>query len=143
MWSGTVDQIPAGWQLCDGTNGSPDLRDRFILGVRADENPGETGGSHQMTLTLDNMPKHKHGFTTDAAGSHSHYVDIQQDYATFWIGGLVPTNLCYPTGGIFNPWGDTEPGGSHAHTGTTDEQGKSAPFDSRPAYYRMAFIMKL
>ncbi|MCX5905264.1 MAG: hypothetical protein NTV89_17740, partial [Proteobacteria bacterium] len=32
MWSGAINQIPAGWALCNGTNGTPDLRDRFIVG---------------------------------------------------------------------------------------------------------------
>ena len=37
MWSGTIATIPAGWQLCDGTNGTPDLRDRFIVCARQDD----------------------------------------------------------------------------------------------------------
>jgi len=45
MWSGTLANIPSGWQLCDGTNGTPDLRQRFIIGVLSGQNPGGTGGS--------------------------------------------------------------------------------------------------
>ncbi|MBI2618894.1 MAG: hypothetical protein HYW57_02325 [Ignavibacteriales bacterium] len=44
MWSGLLANIPSGWALCDGTNGTPDLRDRFIWGTSAGQNPGPTGG---------------------------------------------------------------------------------------------------
>jgi len=46
MWSGALDAIPAGWSLCDGSNGTPDLTDTFVKGV-ADPNtdPGTVGGS--------------------------------------------------------------------------------------------------
>jgi hypothetical protein len=54
MWSGTLASIPSGWALCDGTNGTPDLRNRFIYGVSAGEDPGATGGSiehnHQVNI---------------------------------------------------------------------------------------------
>jgi len=70
MWSGLIRDIPAGWSLCDGTLGTPDLRDRFIVGARADYNgvakstlegrPTQTGGSvtHTHTFTTDG---HLHG----------------------------------------------------------------------------------
>ena len=45
LWSGSVSNIPAGWQLCDGTNGSPDLRDKFVIGAGNSYNVGVTGGS--------------------------------------------------------------------------------------------------
>ena len=60
MWSGQLDAIPAGWTLCDGQNGTPDLSNRFVLGVGAAEYLGSTGGSHS----------HKH-----RAGNHSHQID--------------------------------------------------------------------
>lgn len=72
MWSGTLASIPAGWALCDGNNGTPDLRDRFILGVAAGEAPGATGGSHTKKLTEGELPGHTHTFTSGSAGSHTH-----------------------------------------------------------------------
>jgi len=45
MWSGPLANIPAGWALCDGTNGTPDLRNRFVTGTAEGEDPGVTGGN--------------------------------------------------------------------------------------------------
>lgn len=54
MWHGTLASIPSGWDLCDGTSGTPDLRDRFVKGAPAATNPGSTGGSQT----------HNHGGTS-------------------------------------------------------------------------------
>ena len=57
MWSGSIVDIPDGWALCDGTQGTPDLRDKFILGAGNTYNPGDTGGSATHTHTV---PNHTH-----------------------------------------------------------------------------------
>ena len=49
LWSGTADNIPSGWALCDGNNGTPDLRDRFVLGAAGSVAPGGTGGNFSHT----------------------------------------------------------------------------------------------
>ena len=75
MWSGSESNIPSGWALCDGQNGTPDLRDRFILGAGAAKQPGDTGGSETATLSTLNLPAHTHSFSNGQAassGSHSH-----------------------------------------------------------------------
>lgn len=61
IWSGSIGTIPAGWVICDGNNGTPDLRDRFILGAGSTYAVDETGGA----LT------HTHTFTTDG---HTHFI---------------------------------------------------------------------
>ena len=63
MWSGSVASIPIGWQLCDGTNGTPDLRDKFVVGVGTLYNPGDTGGSADAVVV-----QHSHGTNID--GGH-------------------------------------------------------------------------
>lgn len=68
MWSGPVSSIPAGWALCDGTNGTPNLIDKFIM---ASATPGATGGANERTLTIANMPAHTHSAGTLGAG-HTH-----------------------------------------------------------------------
>lgn len=45
MWHGLLANIPAGWVLCDGANGTPDLRGKFVKGAAADQEAGTTGGA--------------------------------------------------------------------------------------------------
>lgn len=75
MWHGAVANIAAtwgtGWHLCDGTLGTVDLRDRFVVGAGASYLPGATGGANSVQLTTAQMPSHTHGFTANA---HSHVV---------------------------------------------------------------------
>ena len=74
-WSGTAATIPTGWRLCDGTNLTPDLRNRFIFGSA---NLGTTGGAATVTLSTANLPAHSHtassSFAGNDMGSHSHSV---------------------------------------------------------------------
>jgi len=53
MWSGSIETIPTGWHLCDGTEGTPDLRDMFIVGAGTTYVPGQTAGrvDHRHTGT--------------------------------------------------------------------------------------------
>lgn len=74
-----------GWWLCNGQNGTPDLRGRFFVG-RDDTNTdyftiGKTGGKSHVRLTVDQIPKHTHpdnghshsiNLNTDSSGSHRH-----------------------------------------------------------------------
>lgn len=141
MWSGDAASIPAGWQLCDGTNGTPDLRDRFVLGTLAGQDPGEKGGSDWIQLVEANMPAHRHWFQTDDGGSHSHgYYDVWESYETHWFGLPNSSYLAWPGDAFFS-----EPisGDGHEHAGTTHVQGDGTLIDNRPAYYTLAFIMKL
>lgn len=65
LWYGSVASIPPGWHLCDGTAGTPDLRDRFIAGAGTTWDPHDTGGAstHTHTGTTDG---HAHLLLTDA-----------------------------------------------------------------------------
>ena len=74
MWSGSINDIPVGWALCDGSNGTPDLRDRFIVGAGGAYNPGNTGGAKSVTLTVAQMPQHNHSASSSSAGSHTHSI---------------------------------------------------------------------
>jgi len=51
MWSGSITSIPSGWALCDGTNGTPDLRNEFIIGAGSSYAVGSIGGSSTHTHT--------------------------------------------------------------------------------------------
>jgi len=136
MWSGSINSIPSGWALCDGTNGTPDLRDRFILGISAQENPGGMGGAHSYTLTVSQLPSHTHMFTTDEAGEHYHGLYMRED----GVFGGGSNRMRYTS----NDFGYvTREAGNHMHTGTTDSTGGNGVIDNRPAFYKLAFIFKL
>jgi len=65
IWSGAIVDIPAGYKLCDGNNGTPDLRNKFVVGAGTTYNPGDNGGdlTHQHTLNID-----PHSHVLDATG---------------------------------------------------------------------------
>lgn len=75
LWSGAISAIPSGWTLCNGSNSTPDLRDRFVVGAGTTYAVGDTGGSASVTLDATMIPGHTHTFSatsgTESAG-HSH-----------------------------------------------------------------------
>jgi hypothetical protein len=74
MWHGAVANIASvwgpGWQLADGTNGTADCRDRFIVGAGNVYAPGATGGNSTNVLTIANLPAHNHG-VNDPGHAHA------------------------------------------------------------------------
>lgn len=71
MWHGLLSNIPSGWALCDGQNGTPDLRDKFVKGAAAGQNPGATGGSATHTHADHAALAHAGAAVADHA-SHTH-----------------------------------------------------------------------
>ena len=131
MWSGAADQLPAGWVLCDGTNKTPNLSGRFVVGYQADAPDyavGKTGGEAAHTLTLDEMPRHDHG----EAGQHSH---------TIWGSGHGWAFPVVQSGDSRernnSNTATTDPAGQHRHTA----EGGNRPHENRPPYYALAYIM--
>lgn len=126
MWAGDIGSIPTGWVLCNGGSGSPDLRDRFIIGAGNTYSIGSTGGSTTKNLAHTHTgPSHTHDFsgTTGFAGSGG-------NWAAFENG---PANRDHTHG--FS--GTT----TNAGTGNTGSGG-SATQDIMPPYYGLAFIYK-
>ncbi|MBA7653708.1 hypothetical protein ES703_61565 [subsurface metagenome] len=72
VWSGAIVDIPDGWQLCDGTNGTPDLRDNFVRGAGGIYNPGDTGGTSKHDHTVDSH-RHTRTRTRDAEAGDAKY----------------------------------------------------------------------
>ena len=71
MWSGAEGAIPSGWYLCNGSNSTPDLRNKFIVGAGAGYSVGNTGGSNTVTLSTSQIAAHSH--TTN---NHNHSVSV-------------------------------------------------------------------
>ena len=74
MWHGLIANIPSGWVLCDGTNSTPDLREKFLRGAPAATEAGGTGGADTHALTVGEMPSHSH-YTYHDDGVGSEYID--------------------------------------------------------------------
>ncbi len=75
MWSGLTTNIPAGWKLCDGSNGTPDLRNKFIMGAGTGSGgsqvAGTTGGATSQTVSTDQQGAVGVA-TTSSSGAHNH-----------------------------------------------------------------------
>jgi len=120
MWSGAIADIPEGWQLCDGTNGTPDLRDRFIVGAGNNYSVGDTGGEETHTLTIDEIPSHTH-----TKPSYNDRLYNETDH---------------------NDVSKVASGGSAAASSATlemDFTGGGQAHENRPPYYALCFIMRV
>jgi len=69
IWSGSIATIPAGYVICNGSNSTPDLRDKFVVGAGSTYAVGATGGEATHTLTIAEMPTHTHPVGACAPGS--------------------------------------------------------------------------
>ena len=145
MWSGTRATIPSGWALCDGANGTPDLRDRFVVGAAAGADPGATGGAanHQHDAHAD-VVDHDHAITVTDPG-HAHVE--QHNNATTgplrgWGAPDTSTNTPTVTGYSTSPATTGISADAEAPAGAVASLPHSAA-DHRPPFYALAFIQKL
>jgi hypothetical protein len=131
LWSGSIGSIPVGWYLCDGTNGTPDLRDRFIVGAGTTYAVTATGGSTDSVVV-----SHTHTATSTDSG-HVHNV-------TGWLGAASPGS-----GGGSDPGqrlsGNTTVASASSTaniTTTINSTGVSGTNANLPPYYALAYIMR-
>jgi hypothetical protein len=172
MWSGTIATIPAGWLLCDGGNGTPDLRDRFIVGANQDDaGAAKTNITGSLTVSGNGtIPEHLHAYGTIAVSnanesSHTHGVgsyaianesahthDVATDAAGTGHAGEATTvaNVYgFESSGAGSAHthsfsGSSAAGSSHGHTATVS--GSTANTGTGTVniakYYALAYIMK-
>ena len=131
LWSGSVGSIPSGWALCNGSNGTPDLRNRFIVGAGSTYAVAATGGSADAIVVSHSHP----ASSSDSGHSHSYNV----------VGSPGPggnANIYYTPGGAYYTGATTGTGNANISTsiGTTGSSGTNA---NLPPYYALAYIMKL
>jgi microcystin-dependent protein len=178
MWSGTVTGnftnglgLPGteydGWALCDGRNGTPDLRGRFVVGMsNSDGNnysytnsernlaayntQGNSGGERTHVLTVGEMPSHDHSGNTTSDGSHTHVTFRNNTTDNTGAGQVADSDVADGTSGADIESGTngdgtvecrTESGGTHNHT--ISSQGGGSAHENRPPYFVLAYIMKL
>lgn len=156
MWSGSIATIPSGWILCNGANGTPDLRNRFVVGAGDTYSVGATGGATTQSLSTANLPAHTHTIsgTSGAAGSHTHSINDPGHAHT--IVNAYAANSKYPgNNGVAEISGTTNTAAAttgitinaaadHTHTfsGTSSSVGSGTAFSILPPYYALAYIMK-
>jgi hypothetical protein len=141
IWSGSAAAIPTGWVLCNGSNSTPDLRDRFVVGAGSSYAVGATGGSANAIVVSHDHTLSASG-TTATNGSHQHTINSTG-------GAPIRINLNDDgrfTGDTGTDCGTTATAGSHDHTvtvtGTTASSGSSATGANLPPYYALCYIMK-
>ena len=149
MWAGGVGDVPSGWHLCDGTNGTPDLRDRFIVAAGNSYSPGYTGGSLTYTPTITvngsgtGVQVGYHTLTEAEIPPHSHRMQNMhyQGNPDNWDAGNTVLS------GGNDLWSGATGGGQGHNHPITDyghvHSAYASAIDSRPPYYALAFIMKL
>ena len=134
IWSGSTGSIPSGWLLCNGANGTPDLRNSFVLGAGNTYAVGATGGSTDAIVV-----SHTHAATSTSTVSdpgHYHTVPMQNGYVTYGGGpGITGSGINYPTNAAYT-------GISVATTTTNATAGVSGSGANMPPYYALAYIMK-
>ena len=148
MWSGSVASIPSGWHLCNGSNSTPDLRDRFVVGAGANYAVNATGGEGYVTLVTGHIPAHTHSDGTLAAasaGGHDHAPSGGHSFLKNTLAG-AEGSFNYGSGSsvLTGTVSRTSTEGVHTHdiTGSTGSAGGGAAHENRPPYFALAYIMK-
>lgn len=136
IWSGSTSNLPIGWVLCNGSNGAPDLRNRFVVGAGGAYNVGDKGGADSVKLTENEMPSHNHSGSVYIA-PHKH---------------KLPKSVPAPGGSLSNLFTNKDNSGhslvsetsyssSQTASITTNNKGGNQAHENRPPYYALAYIM--
>ena len=157
MWAGSVAAIPAKYKLCNGANGTPDLRNRFIIGAGGSHNPRQTGGANQKTTSSNGGHNHTastsvnvqdHILTIAEMPRHSH--DINAVYESFSDNmsgadseGFKSTHRDNYVTTLNSGGGGGHDHGASASTRITAGGSHNHSVDVRPPFYALCFIMKI
>lgn len=121
IWHGTTTNIPPGWAICDGTNGTLDLRSRYVLGAGTSYTVGQNNTNNVISYSAPNIPNHDHTasipssptFPTEyQSGFHGHSTDT--DFPHTHASDTIGHTHNYETYNQ-NHTHDTGGGGDHGH----------------------------
>ena len=136
IWSGSTGTIPSGWALCNGANGTPNLRNRFVIGAGSTYSVNDTGGSANAVVV-----SHNHTGSTNTTGNHSHTLPHYLVQAVAGSGDIDRDNEYQQWKALSGQ--STNATGNHAHSFTTSTVGESGTNKNLPPYYALCYIMKL
>ena len=130
LWKGTYASIPDGFQLADGTNGTPDLRGKFVIGIAATEDDDDLNGTGGASTHLHAMG------TISSATKHTHTVYLND--STHAVSGISSGANAVAWGWHNHSWSATTSSeGQHTHTGTYTATSNLPPYTK---YYWIARI---
>lgn len=143
MFNGKAE-LPEGWAICDGTNGTPNLVGKFIKAVASADEVGDNDSildeNNELILSQDYLPKHSHPHkahthslsgdlsgTTGSSGDPSvslEYSDYNwgiESVSKTFVTSVTGEGITTETGtvdGVSNikTQGGTATGGSHTHS---------------------------
>ena len=148
LWSGAITAVPDGWALCDGSQNTPDLRGRFVMGAGGSgyRGVGATGGAETITLTVGQLPAHNHvvSGSTSAGGAHTH--PFRTYHANFsHAGSATEGSTKWDGDGEWTDYGAVLSAGDHSHTFnvTSASTGSGQAIDKLPPFYSLAYIMRI
>jgi hypothetical protein len=134
LWYGAIGSVPSGWYLCDGANGTPDLRDRFVVGAGSTYSVAATGGATDAIVVSHTHTATSTSTVTDPG--HSHTADQPSAGSTAANGGIY-----YGQGG--NRATGTSVTSITVATATTNASaGVSGTNANLPPYYALCYVMK-
>lgn len=138
LWYGSIGSVPTGWYLCDGSNGTPDLRDRFIVGAGSTYSVSSVGGSTDAIVVTHNHTATSTSTVTDPG--HRHTQQLYYQGAGGSGGGDVNVN----GGTSFQSWQTlvATTGITVATSTTNTSAGTSGTNANLPPYYALAYVMK-
>ncbi|WP_223066185.1 phage tail protein [Paenibacillus caui] len=138
MWSGDEKEIPVGWALCNGQNGTPDLRDRFIIGAGHLYSVGKFGepDQHVHTLVFDNQDP---PVSTTQAGNHTHGIPSgwYANTASSGRGRTIVDRHSQPVDGNTQ----TQAAGAHSHNVTGKAVTGLSSGENKPKWYALCFLI--
>ena len=133
LWYGDTSNVPTGFVLCDGSNSTPDLRDRFVIGAGNNFSAGSTGGNNSLTLTEANLPSHRHFVVSNDLGG--------QNRTNSNVSANNQVRKGTSASNLFEGY-NLASTGSDAVSGRSSAVGSGTPIDNKPAYHALCYIMK-
>ena len=144
-WYGSPGNIPNGFALCDGKNGTPDLRNRFIVGAGDTYKLSDIGGEDAVKLEPSQTSSHYHTFGYHNANNNGYFITTASKKINASLpSGTYPAKWNGSGGGGWYGWdGSGWAGGQNLVTSLTVATEAQKPHENRPPFYALHYIMKL